>query len=89
MESKNYTSDDLLQEKHYTEELKIECEVIYLELINVLKIWTLGLKKWLDLNHFILIPINYSHNIGEITTTQRLEIFTCIPTSGKPKYQGI
>ena len=40
---------------------------------------------WSDLGHFFVKSINYGYNFGELSTTQKEGIITCIPKGDKPK----
>ncbi len=40
---------------------------------------------WIDIGQFLVNSINYSYDIGVLSTTQQEGIITCIPKSNKPK----
>ena len=40
---------------------------------------------WQDIGHFLLRSINYSYDFGELSTTQKEGIITCLPKGDKPK----
>ena len=40
---------------------------------------------WQDIGHFIIRSINYSYDFGELSTTQKEGIITCLPKGDKPK----
>ena len=41
---------------------------------------------WIDLHYFIILSINYSYNIIEMSNTQKPGVITCIPKPNKPKH---
>ena len=40
---------------------------------------------WRDIGDFLVRSINYGYEIGELSTTQKEGIITCIPKGDKPK----
>ena len=40
---------------------------------------------WCDLGHFLIKSINYGYNLGELSSTQKEGIITCLPKGDKPK----
>lgn len=40
---------------------------------------------WIDIGTFLLRSINYSYSIGELSTTQKQGVITCIPKGNKDK----